>query len=182
MRYKASLVAAFSFVFAFFVFAKTSAQNLNEQLGIIPTNFKVYQEGNEIRVLKQALVMRPFVITESGDISVSSPGAADKQSGSIDLTHVVQAYHFEFAVESKIKKLEDDHFFFAQDFQLVFAGRDMKRLAAIRLDANDVRRFSNGEGIYTYSICLQKAPLVWLDDTFSILIEKKPTGNFLKKE
>jgi hypothetical protein len=141
----------------------TKAQSLIEQSNRIYTSFKITSSGIKLPVQSQALVKRAYTKYRY-NYSLDS-GAA--------YGFAVEIWKLEFSTKSGISEIEGPKIGRKKEYyQFSLYNYWGKPLLKQQLDLADVEQVNNGESLITYSINLKNVPLILLDDTNEIRIEK----------
>lgn len=152
-----------SLVLMLLIFSSTTlhSQTLTEKIGGIKTNFEIVSDTSKLTIIDQTIFKRGL-----------SDFKADYNGG---YGYGLQTYRLEFITNDKfntIGRYENSKFI----YKLKLIGADNSILLQTNLNRNRIIKFSNGEDLSTISVNLQSLPLIVLDKTERIKIEKYKRG------
>lgn len=150
---------------SFFIFSVAAnnlyAQSLMEEFGAVTTEFNIISDSIEISVLAQAIVKRGEYYSNSGAFS----------DGAYGYGYGLQSYHLEFLSTSKIIEVNEIVKRHKRDYYEIKLVDDNNNFLLIdKLRERDVQVSTNGKDLTTYSINLNKIPLILLDKTKTVHI------------
>lgn len=172
MKYLYSFKNSFLFL-SFIVFFTLSSQtlfsqtDLLENTGAARTNYIFINDNNELPVSSQIIVKRGY---HNKDLRyVLDEGEAFGYAYGYGL----ETYHMEFISEKKLADpvLENKKKIKHKYYQIKLADKKDKIIAHLKISYDHVNLVSNNEDMYTYSINLEKIPIILLYKTKKIYID-----------
>ncbi|WP_439182264.1 hypothetical protein [Carboxylicivirga taeanensis] len=151
--------------FTILLLAGTEAhsQSLLEKTGGITTNFTFTSASVELPVQSQAIVKRGLAKFEYNSGMDAGYGYG----------YGMECWRLEFTTTVKIKELHiNNDRSRKQYFSFNLCDKDGETLLVAQLDEEAIAMVNNGDKLLTYSINLNSIPLILLDKTQSIRIEK----------
>jgi len=155
----------------FFSIQLSSAQSLTEQLGGVKTNFIFTTSLGEMEVLSQAIIKRGYYEYDNKynyDIWTDAEGYSAYGLG-------MESFWLEFTTTKALKevyhkkKWSDEKMTY---FKLKLIDKDGKNLLIVKLHPKFEKIASNEADLTTYSFNLYSIPIIVLDETHTIEIER----------
>jgi hypothetical protein len=142
-----------------------NAQSLIEKLGGIRTDFEIRSISTDVPVLSQAIVKR-------GMHRSRYHNGLDEAYG---YAYGVQTYYLEFSTNSKLHERYVSKKGRWTYYEVKLYDNSGKLIMEKKIDNHMVAISSNGDDLRTYSLNLKEIPLILLDQTKKITIEKVRT-------
>jgi len=139
------------------------SQSLTEKIGGIKTNFVIVSDTNRLKINDQAFFKR--------GLSKFSTEYSNYQEGGYGYGYGLQTYRLEFITTDEFNTIRgnDNKKIW---YKLSLIGTDNTTLLQAYLDRTKILKYSNGSDLRTISINFQDIPLIVLDNTQVIKIEK----------
>lgn len=143
------------------------SQSLIENLGGVKTDFQFTTDSVEIPIIEQAILRRGVSKYNSGIVS----------DGGYGYGYGLQTFHLEFITEAKItERYRSGKRSNRKHYEIKLWDENDSLLLHIGIQLSELRKVSNGKNLYTYSINLNRIPIVLLDKTQKINIDKIKKG------
>ena len=149
------------FVISLFIFPGQNifAQSLVEKVGGVETDFKIYNDTEEMPVIAQVIIKRGYLKKHS----IVKTGF--ENSYGYAYAYGLETFRLEFITTMPLKVPEKIKFKKVKRkyYYIKLTDSDSNIIAIVKTDYDHVSSVTNNNGLYTYSVNLKNVPIILLD-------------------
>lgn len=143
------------------------SQSLIEDLGGVKTNFIITTDSVEMTILEQAIIKR----------GVRNYKARIFDDGGYGYGYGLQTFHLELITKAEfVEKYRREKRSYQKYYTIKLFDKKDTLLLNKEIELSELKKFSNGDDLFIYSLDLRRIPIILLDKTTTINIDKIKKG------